>query len=347
MPPKTVSVLDIARRVGVSRQVVSKVLNGGRSKAAASEETRKRIHRVAEQLGYRPNSAAQDLARGRFGHIGLLMSTHPERSALPHELLRGLHDGLAERQLHLTITMLDDARLTSDQEVPRILTHAMVDGLLVNYTHGIPPRMSELIAHYRIPCVWLNVKRPANAVYPDDIGAGAAATRRLLEAGHRRIAFVDFTYGAEPRFPAHYSVEDRRSGYEDCMRSAGLEPRLVRTPGLVRGPDGIAAARACLSRADRPTAIVAQSTRELDLLLAGARELGLKLPAELSLITCVGWGHQLPSLPLDALVVPEWELGSRAVAMLGEAITSPTTPQAPLAVPFVHQSGQSIAPPPA
>ena len=67
--------------------------------------------------------------------------------------------------------------------MPRLLTEACSDGLLIDYTHAIPPALLALIERHRIPAVWINSRQPLDCVRPDDEAAGYDATRRLLERG--------------------------------------------------------------------------------------------------------------------------------------------------------------------
>jgi LacI family transcriptional regulator len=155
----SITTKQIAAQLGYSQQTVSDVLRRGPKYERYSEATRLRIEQAAAELGYRPNAAAQAMSSGRFNAIGLLMSRHRHQSTVYGELLRGVHDALEEQGIHLTVTFVDDVQLTADDSLPQVLRRAMVDGLLLNYTHGIPQRMSDLIDRHNLPAVWINSKR--------------------------------------------------------------------------------------------------------------------------------------------------------------------------------------------
>jgi len=84
--------------------------------------------------------------------------------------------------------------------------------------------MERLVRQYRLPSIWVNVKRAEDAVHPDDLTAGRLATELLLSHGHRRVAFLDITDPWAPELGRHYSLADRQRGYERAMRAAKAKP---------------------------------------------------------------------------------------------------------------------------
>ncbi len=339
------SVTEIARQLGVSRQLVSKVLNGGRSSAGASDQTRRRVLKTARRLGYRPNAAARTIATGKCNAVGLVLSTHDSQSTVFGKMMRGIHDRLAADQMHLVTTFLDDARLTSDDAVPRILGEIMVDGLLINYTHAVPPRMVELIAQHRIPSVWINSKQKRNCIYINDFAAAHEATRRLLALGHRRVLFLNTTLSVDAKTgEAHYSHADRRAGYDKAMHEAGLEARVL-TPSGWWQTDAISRARGLLSSPDRPSAVVAYSDLQADILMRAAETLGLTLGRDLSVI-CFSAAQNAVGPTVDTMLLPEAELGEAAVEQLLLAIAEPAAVLPPVALPMTYTAGETLGPPP-
>jgi DNA-binding LacI/PurR family transcriptional regulator len=101
---------------------------------------------------------------GSFGCVALLLSTRQFHSALPIGLMEGIHDGLAERNLHLTFARVPDEKLTDEQEVPKFLREWMADGMIVNYTHDFPVRLLTLINEHEMPSIWTNAKLDADCV---------------------------------------------------------------------------------------------------------------------------------------------------------------------------------------
>lgn len=337
-----VTLEEIAAAAGVSRNTVSRALNGKTKEIWPSTVRRaNRIRRIAARMGYRPNSAARAMGRGRFGCAALLLSTEPGRSTLPGRLLDGVHNALAGHDMSLALAKMPDEALTDEAFVPKVLRELMADGLLINYNREVPAKMIELIDDQGIPAIWINSKREKDCVHPDDLGAGQAATEHLLSLGHRHIAYVSFSPVGSPK---HYSEADRQAGYEAAMARAGLKPRLIQ-PGAGEEPgDRLAWARRWLAGPDRPTGIVAYAHGPL--VKYAASTLGLRAPDDLSVLSFaeqqeVGLGE-----PDTTMVIPAAAMGKTAVEMLVERLRAPSEGLEPRVLPIALVNGRTTGPPP-
>lgn len=345
------SILDqVAQRAGVSARTVTRVMRGDikeRWPSAASRAAR--IRQIARELGYRPNSSASAIRNGRFDCLGLLLSADEGRSNLPPMLLDGVHDELLERRMHLTIARLPDEALGAAGAFPRILEECCCDGLLVNYTDRIPAPMLQRLAEDPVPTVWLNCRRASDCIHYADLDAGRLATQTLIERGHRRIAYVDFTdFDANPE--NHYSRFDRHAGYLQAMREAGLTPwPRQRFIGLQRRAR-LDALVELLRSPQRPTAVISYDAGERVLLAATMA--GLSVPRDLSIIT---FGDELPGEHAEAdgesfigvrlakLRLPTHEAGRQAVRMLLRKIEQPELELPALVLPIRLDGGESLA----
>jgi LacI family transcriptional regulator len=341
-----ISVAEIARQSNVSVPAVYQALNrSGR----LNPKTRERILGVANRLGYRPNAAAKAISTGRFNCVSLLLSTIDRRSTLPDRMLVGINDALVESDIHLTLTLLPDEKLTSDGFVPKILREWMADGLLINYTDHIPSKMIGLIEQNTIPAVWMNSKQSANAVFPDDFDAGRRATEMLLKIGHKRIAYVDYSYGGDGSEPIHYSSTDRQAGYEMAMKSGGFAPRIIR-PATPRSNQwerpALAKQFLDVPAKQRPTAVVTYSGTTAVPVAVAAVALGIDIPKQLSMVTFDNSLAGLTGVALTTMTVPNYELGRAAVEMLLRRIERPTGVVNCQAVPFGFVEGNSVSKPP-
>src|SRR4051794_31301183 len=106
-----VTLADIAAEGGVDRRTVSRVLCNKAAEGGISVELAERIAIKARELNYIPNSFARAVREGKFNGAALLMSTVEGRSYLPSRLLDGIHDGLAEADMHLTVAKVPDEKL--------------------------------------------------------------------------------------------------------------------------------------------------------------------------------------------------------------------------------------------
>jgi LacI family transcriptional regulator len=268
-------IADVAARAGVGVATVSRVINGG---AGVRPATRDRVLDAIKELNYRPSLVARSLSLQRTMVVAALLPWFTNPSAV--QRVRGIVEGLSNSQYDLMVFDIEsEAR---QRRAFELFDHGdRADGLLVVST--LPPETEvERIRAARIPCVLIDASHPAlPSLAVDDVAGGVAATRHLVELGHRRIALIG---DPPPEFRFEWS-RDRTHGYERALQQAGIEVR----PEYVReGTRLVHVARAIatelLSLPDRPTAIFAASDTQALGVLEAARALGIRVPDELSVI---------------------------------------------------------------
>ncbi len=333
-----VTLKQIAAKANCSVMTVSNVLNNKGN--LYRDEMRRRVLNTALEMGYRPNNSARATRQGRYGNVTLLASTHPQQSQLPILLMGGIEGKLASEDLRFSFARLPDEKLTDSEYMFKVLGQWSADGLLVNYTHGYPEQMLDIIAQYRIPAIWLNCRLDHDCVFPDDIYAGRIATENLLRAGHKKVAFVDYSASRAKLASAHYSIRDRQAGYEQAMADAGLTPVIVRGDDQVHSEHRLAASYRMLSEDDRPEAVVAYSGAQSIEVAAAA----LGLPP-LPMVVFADTPIRLGNGATDTVIVPQEELGVRAVELLLRKIESPGDSVAPVQIrPKLVVAGSAPAP---
>jgi LacI family transcriptional regulator len=333
---------EIARRVGVSTRTVCRALSGEAKGLYGPASARiQRIKAVADEVGYRPYSAAKAVVSGRFGCLALVTSDQPGRDYLSPDTLRGIQRSLADRDMHLSVACLSEERIRDDDSQPKVLREWLADGLMINYSATVPPALEALAAHRERPAIWINTQRGHDAIHPDDHQAGCAAAEALLQRGHRRLAYAAFRRWSEST--GHYSIAARRAGFMSAVTAAGLPLREL--PGDDRHGDeaNIALLRAVLSAADRPTAIVCYNLHDLRSIRDVAVRIGLRVPEDLSLIAIDDhpgddWGQPASAMLLDAEA-----LGNEAVAMCLRKCSSGRR-QRTKALPYSLRLGATMAP---
>ncbi len=345
------SILDeVAKQAGVSTRTVTRVMRGDTKERWPSAVARaEKIRRIARELGYRPNSSASAIRKGRFDCLGLLLSADEGRSNLPPLLLDGIHDQLLERQMHLTLAKLPDQELVEAGAFPRILQECCCDGLLVNYTDRIPHAMLKRLAEDPVPSMWLNCKLKQDCIHYDDYQAGVEATARLIKLGHRRIAYLDFTqFHLQP--DSHYSRVDRHAGYAATMQQAGLTPTPREQFAGIQGKGRLAAICQLLQSDNRPTAIISYDAPHRVLLAAAMS--GLSLPRDVSLISfdeqltqgsTSEQGEDYIGIDVSCMRLPTALAGQRAVELLLQKIEHPDHSIAPCVLPLTWDAGQTVA----
>lgn len=273
-----VTLQTIADKVGVSRMTVS---NAFSRPDQLSAELREDILAAAQKLGYvGPDPAARALARGTTGAVGVLL-TDSLRHAFTDEVATGfltaIVDELAPTGLALTL-------LTSDDEGDTIPARDVaIDGALV-YSCRPHSEAREWLLRRKLPLVFVD-QDPVpgiGSVNVDDRRGARAAAQHVVDLGHRRVGIVALAPIAEDGGVAH-PQEQRMRGWRDALTEAGISPAVhaARTHSEREGED---AALALLTAGERPTAILCFSDLLAVGVLAAARQLGLDVPRDLSVV---------------------------------------------------------------
>lgn len=296
---------DIAARAGVSAMTVSRVLNG---KPDVAPATRDAVLRHARQLGYISARHAQSRATHRTGLIGLTIPFIRGEGDYYAEIVAGIADALAERDARL---VLCPTRHEHDREVSLLdrLLHGTTDGGML-----IAPAESEAeLAALQAQAYPFVVIDPITAL-GDDIPAvsaantsGArAAVEHLVALGHRRIGAMTGPTG----WPA--SV-DRLAGYYAALAAAGLPivPAYVAEADFTVG-GGEAAAQRLLRLAEPPTALFCFNDTMAIGAMRAARQLGLALPRDLSVVG-------FDDIEASSLVVPALTTVRQPLQAMGRA----------------------------
>lgn len=343
-----VTLQDVAAQVGVDRSTVSRVLSNKAAEGGISNELAARIVRKARELNYIPNTSARAIRMGRFNCAALLMSTVAGRSYLPSRLLDGIHDGLAAADMHLTVAKIPDETLNNEDYVPKILRTLMADGVIINYTSHLPEHLVAIVDQRKFPAVWINTRREADAVYPQNFEAAREATTRLLEAGHRKVAYVDLCAGERELATAHFSATDRRNGYLAAMQDAGLPPQELRPINACTTFDAEHRfVRELLCRPDRPTALLCYFSVFVPAILRIAAEIGIRIPRDLSIVTFAADSDHERGTPVSAMREPHYQMGLEAVRSLCGKIDAPHRAVRPNELGFIWQdAGTCVSPPP-
>lgn len=308
---KRVTIHDVALRAGVSSSTVSRVLN---SQATISSETKQRVREACRALNYIPDAAARGLS-GHITHtIGLVVSD------ISNPFFSGLCTAVEEAaarhgyRVLLNNTMHDEAE---ELEVIDSLLALQVDGMLIAaYSPASQLRHPALLG--QTPCVYLGNNHGSDCSFVEadnDLGA-YEATRYLEHLGHRDILFLGGRSGSK-------TLDLRLTGYRRAMSENGLTPRIL------AAPDGVAGlrqwsyqqARALFSGSRLPDAVIAYSDMIAMKVLEAARECGLRVPEDFSLLGFdnIAFG-QLPRVRLTTVSQQKFEFGRLAVERLVEKI---------------------------
>jgi DNA-binding LacI/PurR family transcriptional regulator len=276
---KAVTIRDVAREAGVSVATASRALNG---KDTVSPATRDRILAVMAELGFSPSPAARRLSLGRTLTVGVVVSflTRPQAA----ERLRGIDAVLADSEFDLVIYNVESVA-KRDHYLGVLAQSQRTDGLIV-VSLPPPPDVVPVLARAPVPVVFVDVHADAISGLPrvmgDDVAGGALAARHLLELGHRAIGFIGDAVSDPFGFT---SSRDREAGMANELARAGISiPAEWRGHGAHGRYEARDLAQRMLAGDDRPTAIFCASDTQALGVIAAARELGLHVPDDLSVI---------------------------------------------------------------
>ncbi|MFC9813859.1 LacI family DNA-binding transcriptional regulator [Streptomyces virginiae] len=288
------TIKDIARRAGVSESAVSFALN---DRPGVSRDTRARIRRVAEELGWQANSAARALSGERSGAVGLVLARPAHTLGVESfflQLVSGIQEVLSAARTALLFQVVEDV----DAECAvyrRWWAERRVDGVLVVDPRTGDPRPA-LLAELGLPAVTIGEPgppagpspgpepsngtgaSPVSAVRADDAGAMAQVLEHLHGLGHRRIVHIAGLPGL-----AH-TVRRMESLRAEAERR-GLGPDHVRSVVTdYSDAEGAAATRRVLAEPRPPTALVYDNDVMAVAGSAVAAELGIPVPHRLSIV---------------------------------------------------------------
>lgn len=311
---------DIAKKAGVSRSTVSRVVNGS---PYVSIDVRKRVQKVIQATGYQPNIAARSLASQRSNMIGLVLprsvSSFFTDPFFPH-LTQGIAYGCNNNDLTLSLFLVGNKE-DEDKIYPRISRHGLLDGVLVQSGQA-DDILIEHLAKSSLPTVIIG--RPfamegINYIDVDNVRAAQNATNHLINLGYRQIATITGSRGSTV-------TEDRLEGYKLAIRNAGREVKdTLIADGDFSENSGYQAMKKLLRY--HPDAVFAASDVTASGAMRAIFEAKLRVPDD---VAVVGFDD----LPLSAMTKvklttvrqPITRFGVKAVELLLDVIANGTKP---------------------
>lgn len=304
------SIYDLAKRAGVSTATVSRALSGS---PLVKEATRTRIVQLAAEIGYYPNLMARNLTRQSTQIVGLIVTNIAEEfGAL---ITKGIEDAARNYDLHLMIWSAhrgpSEAQMGLD-----LFRDLRVDGIVMaeTWTH-----LMEWENVPDLPIAYVNrtsnIPATAWAVIPDDYYNARIAVERLIALGHRAIAYI----GGVATWMAS---RERLRAYREVMAKYDypivdewiLEGDWMVNSGQVLG-------KSLLTQSTKPTAILAANDLMAIGVLDAARELGVGVPRDLSVM---GMDNrevcQYTRPRLSTVSIPLYEMGRQAMILLAQDI---------------------------
>lgn len=299
---------DVARLAGVSKATASRALSG---RGYVSRETRRRVEEAASTLGYVVSSTAASLVTGRTRNVGVVIP-YINRWYFA-EVLEGIEAALLRAGYDLTLY-----RLSTDRDLRRrvfdyFLVRKRVDAV-ISVTIDLSPHEVQMLQALGKPLVGIGGRIdgiPSLSI--DDVDTARLATQHLIDLGHCRIMHVGGDQDEQMDFRVH---SQRYQGFTQAVRAAGLEidDDFRQADFSIEGGHTIGLS-VLADPATRPTAIFAGCDEIAIGISVAAQQLGLRVPADLSIIGIDG--HPLTEVfALTTVAQQPGSQGARAVALL-------------------------------
>jgi LacI family transcriptional regulator len=333
------TIIDVARKAGVSIKTVSRVMN---KEPVVQAETRARVLEAVAGLNYRPQLSARSLAGARSFLIGLLY--YDPSAAFVASVQQGATRGCRDAGRHLVVESLQTNGVDVQAQIEAMLSALRPDGMILIPPLCDNPAILEVLRANRTPCVLISPAGDGHGmarVHMDDALAAEELTNLLISLGHTAIAFIEGDQWASER---------RRHGYERALKAhrIAVDPALV-VPGTFQFESGVAGARTLFALPHPPTAIFAANDDMALGALTEAQRLGLSVPHDVAI---VGFDDSRAATlvwpELTTVRQPLAEMAMAAVGMLlsGEAQADERHAAAVRVLPHeVVVRGSSSAPP--
>jgi LacI family transcriptional regulator len=306
------TVLDVAKRAGVSPMTVSRVVNGS---GPVSPRLRARVEKALKETGYVPNTVARNLRTKRTDTIGLVMPdiTNPFFT----HVVRGMEVAARAAGRYLLLTNTDQ-RPDEEQRVVSILLQRQVDGLLAIPAGGCADTVRRC-QEAGVPLVIVD-RRPeisgVDVVRADAEGGAYHLGRLLASLGHRHMAVL-----TGPEYVP--TAVDRAAGFSKALEEAGLP-----APAVIYGDFSLEAGhdmtRQLMQEQPRPTAVFAANNFIAIGTQHALEELDLRIPEDVALVGLDDLPTEMVTFPfLTVAAQPAEEMGRRAVELLLRRIKDP------------------------
>jgi LacI family transcriptional regulator len=337
-PAARASMREVADRAGVAMSSVSRVLSGHPDVSAPMRE---KVMAVVAELGYQPDLLAQSLRRRESRSVGFVVGDIA--NPLLAEIVKGAESTLRDRGYSMLLTNSEN-QPDRDAAHMRLFEQRRVDGLMLSLASEDNPETLQVLQQFETPAVLvdreLSTDVGASAVLSDHRSGMRDAVDHLLDLGHRRIGLIV----GQPMRPSR----ERRRGLEEAFAARDLPATYTIVEGMLSAEHGRNATRQLLDQPTPPTAIVAGGNQLLIGTLGELLARGLRVGADVSVISCDAIDvTELFDPPIAVVRRDNREIGVQAATLLLERLGEEDPGPRTVVLPTAFHPRPSCAPPPA
>ncbi|MBC0855639.1 LacI family DNA-binding transcriptional regulator [Pantoea stewartii] len=284
------TISEVAKRAGVSKATVSRVLSGN---GYVGKEKREHVLQAIAETGYRPNLLARNLANKSTQTIGLVVTNTLYSGNIFSELMS--HSARIMEQQNRQLILADGKHTAAEERAAiQFLLDLRCDGIIIYPRFLSIDELDAIISDHKQPILVINRRlriHESFCVFSDQQAAGRLAVNHLLEQGHRDIAFITGSMDSP-------TSQERLSGYQAALSAAGIapNPQLI-VQGKWTAQSGMLAVKSLLAGGESFSAIVASNDEMAIGAIKQLTENNIAVPARVSVIG-------FDDIPLAPYVIP-------------------------------------------
>jgi LacI family transcriptional regulator len=268
------TIYEVSKAAGVSLATVSRVINGN---ARVSERTKEKVHKAMAELGYKPNAIAQSLASNRTNSVGLLVSEL--HGSFFGDMMSSIESMLRDAGKHVVITA-GHSEAEKEKHAIEFLISRRCDALILNAEAVSEDYLKSLLdKNIEIILINRNIESlKERCIVLDNQLGGYLATKAAVDQGHRNIAYI-----SGPHFKE--DAQQRLAGHKQALKEAGISfESSAYFEGSYHESEGYEGFNNLIKHNDSFTALVCANDEMASGAMTAAREHGLSIPDDLSII---------------------------------------------------------------
>lgn len=308
---KKVGLAQIANELGVSKTLVSLVINGKGNQHNINKDTQKKVWEKVKELNYRPNTIARSLRTGKSQNIGLIVADIA--NPFYAKLARIIEDFARKRGYNLVISSSDENPEIETQLIDIMLEHQM-DGLIISTTQQLKDKFQELLdRNYPFVLVDREIAGvEANYVIVDNFEGAFSLTEQLINKGHEKIAYLSVT----PDYLS--SIKQREEGYLKALEKHNLDHSIIKKIDYKEIDGKVEEVINNLIINNKSIdAVFASNNNVAKTCLKKFKQHGIRIPEDISLVSFDDIDlFEFSNPPLTAVKQPLQEIGESAISLL-------------------------------